>query len=94
MKGALAPPPQTGAGAKSEGAKAIVAPTGSNPATRSEQCNAEAARRGLKDSPLQSFRKGCLASAAPVGAIEGGLRPETPAPAKPRLESLTNKLPH
>jgi hypothetical protein len=94
VKGSQPPPSSTGAQAKSESARAVVAPTGASPAGRSDQCNAEAARRGLKDSAFQSFRKGCLASAAPVGAIESGLRPTTPTPAKPKLESLTNAPPH
>jgi len=72
---------------------AVVAPSGSDRTARSTQCNAEAARRGLHDSAFQSFRKGCLASAAPVGAIEAGEHPTTPTAAKPKLESLTNTPP-
>ena len=93
LKGSLPPPVSTGSAATSESAKAVVAPAGSSPANRSDQCNAEATRRGLHDSGFQAFRKGCIASAAPVSAIQGGMRPTTPTAAKPKIESLTNKPP-
>jgi hypothetical protein len=92
MEGALAGKRPVKA-ASSEGAKAITSPSGAGAATRSKQCNDEATRRGLHDSGFQAFRKGCLASAAPVGAIQTSLTPTTPTPAKPKLESLTNKPP-
>jgi hypothetical protein len=44
----------------------------------------------LKDEALQAFRKGCLASAAPVGAIETAKHAEGPAKDKPKLDALTD----
>ncbi len=91
-KGALAPRTPT-APTHSESATAVVAPSGADRTDRSSQCNAEGARRGLHDAALQSFRKGCLASAAPVGAIETGRTPTVPTKAIPKIDKLTNKPP-
>ncbi len=93
MKGSLSPKGRTEPAPKGEAAKAVIAPSGADRTIRSKQCNAEAARRGLHDSAFQSFRKGCLASAAPVSAIETSERPTKPTGAKPKLESLTNTPP-
>jgi hypothetical protein len=71
-------------------AKAVTEPSGADRTVRSRQCNREAARRGLKEEALQAFRKGCLASAAPVRAIETSHSVEAPAKAKPKLEALTD----
>jgi hypothetical protein len=92
LKGALAPsgatlPPPKGS------AKAVVAPAGAAPTLRSKQCNAEAARRGLHDAAFQSFRESCVASAAPVGAIETQLAATKPTHAIKGIESATNKPP-
>jgi len=94
LKGSLAPKAPTMPAAKSGAAvKAITAPSGADRTSRSAQCNAEAAKRGLHDSSFQSFRKGCLASAAPVASIESAKTPEKPTNAKPKIESLTNTQP-
>jgi hypothetical protein len=93
VKGALAPKGPTKLAEATRGAKAVVAPSGADRTVRSKQCDAEAARRGLHDAAFESFRKGCLASAAPVSAIENGEHPTRPTPAKPKLESLTNTPP-
>jgi len=94
MKGALAPKGPTEPKPTTRAAAAVTSPSGADRTTRSKQCNDEAERRGLHDSAFQSFRKGCLASAAPVSAIETSRTPTTPTPAKPKLESLTNTPPH
>ncbi len=93
LKGALSPKMSTGSGAKSGAARAVTAPSGADRTDRSTQCNAEAVKRGLHDTAFQSFRKGCLASAAPVGAIESSQTPTKPTASKPKLESLTNTPP-
>ncbi len=92
LKGALTPEHPTTLD-KGPSAAAITAPSGENRTTRSKACNAEAARRGLQGAGYESFRKGCLASAAPVTAIETSLRPTRPTPALPKIESMTNKPP-
>lgn len=92
-KGSLATHRAVGDEARSDAAKAVVAPSGASVAARSDQCNVEAGRRKLAGAAFQSFRKGCLASVAPVGSIESGLRPTRPTTAKPKIEDLTNK-PH
>ncbi len=93
LKGALAPKAPTRLAVATKAAKAVTAPSGADRTVRSKQCNAEAAKRGLHDAAFESFRKGCLASAAPVRAIETGEDPTKPTPAKPKLESLTNMPP-
>ena len=93
LKGSLTPGRPTGL-AKTSAAKAIVAPSGADRTTRSASCDAEAAKRGLADSAFQSFRKGCLASAAPVHTIETAQTPTRPTNAKPKIEGLTNTPPH
>jgi hypothetical protein len=87
-KGSLAPKRPTSPAPTSQAAKTVTAPSGADRTVRSRQCNAEAARRGLKDSAMQAFRKGCLASAAPVKAIETAKTPEAPAKQKPKLDAL------
>jgi hypothetical protein len=94
MKGAMAPKRPIKQLTHTAAEKALVKPSGADPTVRSRQCNAEAERRGLKDSGLQAFRKGCLASAAPVRAIETSERPTTPTPAKPKLDALTDAPAH
>jgi hypothetical protein len=93
MKGALAPTAPTKFDRSNDAAKAITSPSGTNRMARSDACNAEATRRGLHDSAFQAFRKGCVASAAPVGAIQAPNRTERPAPALPKIESQTNRPP-
>jgi hypothetical protein len=66
----------------------LTAPSGADRTVRSKECNAEAAKRGLKEGALQAFRKGCLASAAPVGAIETSKQTEVPTKDKPKLDAL------
>jgi hypothetical protein len=92
LKGSLAPKRPTEP-ALTKSAKAVTAPSGEDRLARSKQCDAEAALRGLHDSGFQAFRKGCLASAAPVSAIGTSERLTKPTEAKPNLESLTNKPP-
>jgi hypothetical protein len=94
LKGALAPNHPTRMDKGSSAAAAITAPSGADRTTRSQACDAEAARRGLHDSEYQAFRKGCLATAAPVSAVESAEKTTTPTAAKPKLESLTNTPPH
>ncbi len=72
----------------------ITAPSGADRTVRSRQCNREAARRGLKEGALQAFRKGCLASAAPVDAIQTSHRVETPTHDKPKLDAQTDAPVH
>jgi hypothetical protein len=93
MKGSLSPKTPTRLGPETAAAHEITAPSGADRTTRSAQCNTEAARRKLHDSGLQAFRKGCLASASPVSAIETAREPARPTPAKPKLENLTNGQP-
>ncbi len=93
LKGALAPERPTRLAEATSAARAVTAPSGADRTVRSKQCNAEAARRRLHDAAFESFRKGCLASAAPVGVIETAENPTKPTPAKPELESLTNTPP-
>ncbi len=93
-KGSLAPDRPTRQVQHTAAANALVKPSGSDRTRRSSQCNAEGARRGLKDSGLQAFRKGCLASAAPVQAIETSTRATKPTPAKPKLDALTDAPRH
>jgi hypothetical protein len=88
-EGALPPPPGVAHAPQTPQEKALVAP-GGTPRHRSRACNAEAARRGLKEQKLQYFRKACLASAAPVSAIETQTRATTPSKAKPKLDALTD----
>lgn len=85
--------PKAPIGAASASAAAVTAPSGADTTDRSRQCNAEAARRKLQDSAFQAFRKGCLASAAPVRAIESPNTATKPTGAKPKLESMTNTPP-
>jgi len=94
MKGSLAPDRPTSQVEHTAAANALVKPSGADRTRRSSQCNAEGARRGLKDSGLQAFRKGCLASAAPVQAIETSTRDTKPTPAKPKLDALTDAPRH
>ncbi len=94
MKGSLAPDRPTSQVNHTAAANALVKPSGVDRTRRSSQCNAEGARRGLKDSGLQAFRKGCLASAAPVQAIETSTRDTKPTPAKPKLDALTDAPRH
>ena len=90
VKGSLAPRERTHPAPRSLAAKAITQPSGVDRTVRSQQCDDEAARRGLHDSGLQAFRKSCLASAAPVSATGGKQRPPTPTPANSRLDALTD----
>jgi hypothetical protein len=93
-KGSLSPDRPTTQVHHTAAANALVKPSGADRTRRSSQCNAEGARRGLKDSGLQAFRKGCLASAAPVQAIETSTRDTKPTPAKPKLDALTDAPRH
>ncbi len=86
--GSLAPKRPTTPAPESRSAEALTAPSGADRTTRSKQCNTEAARRGLKEEAMQAFRKSCLASAAPVTAIQTAHRSETPTPDKPKLDTL------
>jgi hypothetical protein len=90
LRGALPREAATHPVSRDLAARTITAPSGEDPASRSDQCDAEGAKRGLHDSGLQSFRKSCLASAAPVGAVGAKDRPTTPTPAKPPLDALTD----
>jgi hypothetical protein len=79
--------------AKTVEAKAVTAPSGAEKSTRAQQCEAQAATRGLHDSALQAFRQACLASAAPVGAVGSTQHQPTPTAAKPKLDALTDAPP-
>jgi hypothetical protein len=87
-KGSLAPNRPTSPAPESLAAKTLTAPSGADRTVRSKECNTEAAKRGLKDSALQAFRKGCLASAAPVSAIQTSTQTEAPTKDKPKLDAL------
>lgn len=89
MTGAMAPPEIGRNAPGSLGEQAIVAPTGSSPAERSDQCSAEADRRGLTSGERDNFRRGCLASAAPVGNIGVAGQATVPTPEKSELGGLT-----
>jgi hypothetical protein len=93
-KGAMVPakpalPIRPGASAQS-----VVNPSGHAPVVRSQQCTAEADRRGLKDRERAAFRLSCLASAAPVKAIGASTTPTSPTPAKANLGVQTPSGPH
>jgi hypothetical protein len=92
-KGSLAPGQPTQPAPQSAAAKALTQPSGVDRTVRSKQCDEQAAKRGLHDSPLQAFRKSCLASAAPVSAVGSKDRPPRPTRAKPKLEALTDTPP-
>ena len=94
LRGSLTPKRPTASETKAPAVKAVVAPSGADRTSRSTACNAEAGKRGLSDSAFQSFRKACLASAAPVNAIETAQTPTKPTKAKPKIEGLTNTPPH
>jgi hypothetical protein len=76
--------------ARTEGARAIVAPSGADKTVRSGQCQDEANKRGLKDADYQAFRLACLASAAPAQATGSKTQPAKPTRDKPGLDNLTN----
>ena len=88
MKGAMAPTQPTHFDDQSASAKAITAPSGADRTTRSNQCSAEADKRGYKESTRDSFRRACLASAAPVEAIGVQTTPTAPTAAKDNLGTL------
>jgi hypothetical protein len=71
-------------------AKAVTDPSGADKMTRSRQCDAQAAKEGLHDNALQAFRKSCLASAAPTGAVGSMDRQPVPTPAQRKLDALTD----
>jgi hypothetical protein len=75
-------------------AHAVTAPSGADRASRAQQCDAQAARQGLRDAALQAFRQSCLASAAPVDAVGYAQREPTPTPAKPNYDALTDAPRH
>ncbi len=94
MKGSLTPKRPIAVKPRTEGAEAVTNPSGVDPKVRSEQCNAQATKLGLRDSAYQAFRKSCLAGAGPVENTGVGAMTPRPTPAKKNLENLTNTPPH
>jgi hypothetical protein len=93
-KGAMVPAKPAMAIRPGASAQSVVNPSGHAPAVRSQQCTAEADRRGLKDRERAAFRLSCLASAAPVKAIGASTTPTSPTSAKANLGVQTPSGPH
>lgn len=93
-KGAMVPAKPAMAIRPGASAQSVVNPSGHAPAVRSQQCTAEADRRGLKDRERAAFRLSCLASAAPVQAIGASTTPTSPTSAKANLGVQTPSGPH
>jgi hypothetical protein len=89
LKGAGAAPEETGrTQSSSRWAKAVTAPSGVTPATRSRECSREADRRGLTSNKRESFRLACIGSVAPVRAVGAGQ--EKPAPTHAKGDPIVN----
>jgi hypothetical protein len=80
MKGPLAARTPTAPTSPGKEAHAVTAPSGANRNERSQQCTAEADKRGLQNQDRKQFQLSCLATAGPV--TEGETHNETPKPAK------------
>jgi hypothetical protein len=85
MKGPMAPDKPSMPTRPGSGAQSVVSPSGHDRVTRSQQCTAEADRRGLKEHERAAFRLSCLATAAPVKAVGTSTTPPRPTPAKANL---------
>jgi hypothetical protein len=93
-KGALAPSAPTVHAGRSLASTALVAPSGADRTQRSQQCNAEADRRGLKAGDYQAFRKSCIATAGPVSEAQTGTQTPMPASEKRALGTADAGKPH
>jgi len=80
MKGPLAARTPTAPTSPGKEAHAVTAPSGANRNVRSQQCTAEADKRGLQNQDRKQFQLSCLATAGPV--TEGETHNEPPKPAK------------
>lgn len=92
--GALAPGRPTAPVGKTVSATAVVAPSGADRTKRSQQCNSEADRRGLKGGDYQAFRKSCVATAGPVTEGQTGTQTPKPAGRKGALDAAASGKPH
>ena len=79
IKGPLAATTPTAPTASSKEAQAITKPSGVDRTTRSQQCGAEANRKGLADKARSAFQLSCLATAGPVSEGETGTKEPHPA---------------
>jgi hypothetical protein len=94
MKGVMSPNRPTAPTAPNEEAQAITKPSGVDRTVRSQQCSAEAAKKGLAAKDRQQFRLSCMATAGPV--TEGETHNQAPHPAKaiPGIGVNNYKPPH
>jgi hypothetical protein len=83
--GALTPTTPTTETQTTDGMAATTAPSGADRTVRSDQCNKEADKRGLKDNDRKAFRLNCMATAAPVSAAASPKEMPTPTHDKPEL---------
>ena len=79
IKGPLAAKTPTAPTAPSKEAQAVTKPSGVDRTTRTQQCAAEADRKGLTDKNRSAFQLSCLATAGPVSEGETGVKEPHPA---------------
>ena len=79
VKGPLAAKTPTAPTASSKEAQAVTKPSGVDRTTRTNQCAAEADRKGLTDKNRSAFQLSCLATAGPVSEGETGVKEPHPA---------------
>lgn len=78
-RGPLAAKTPTAPTARSKESQAVTKPSGVDRTTRTQQCNAEAARKGLSGKNQSAFQLSCLATAGPVSEGETGVTQPHPA---------------
>jgi hypothetical protein len=91
--GVMAPSAAHNPTSRSRSGKAMTAPSGQSPRSRSVTCNQEANRRRLTGAARQGFRLDCLATAAPASHAGHGAVPPKPTHAKPALGAATSTHP-